>query len=77
MQTHELQICVATAVSIYNQDFIQDFWLGLMVKALVECVSLFTHAIMCVPPRGGGRGRGFLDLRLLLTQSGTKFHLDR
>ena len=50
---------------------------------VVTCVSTPAHVSTCVPPRGGGGGGGvwgyaprkfwFLDLRLLLTQSWTKF----
>ena len=43
-----------------------------MVKAVVASVSTPMYTLACVPSRGVW---GFLDLlRLLLTQSGTKFH---
>ena len=37
-------------------NFIQDFWGGvlIMVKTVVVCVSTSTHALACVPRRGGG-----------------------
>ena len=62
------------SVSVGEVGFILDFWLGeeVMVEVVVVWVSMPTHVNESVTSRGVW---GFLDLlRLVLTQSGRKFH---